>query len=396
MSFSIQYRLPDTAFWEQYTRLWENSKHRSPFQSPSILRYYAEKQASAVAVFQYAGADGELLGAALFKRDKEHFSFLSDIKTDANFFVLHRNLKPDETRRFFEHLLETVERENWALMLNHKPAWADYTSEFEAIVKKSPLYAMNLDYSVCPVAEAETPDALFQRVENSGKFRYYATRVSKATGMDFEVFEDDNELEAWAEAYCRAHVKRWNNTSTPSSFLDAKRREILLGCLQAWSRDNVLVRFSINSRDGRIGFAIGLREERSLIFHATTFDPDYAKYSPGKALIHFIASWMVGEGLSTLDFGDGNEAYKYEVASREQVLRRVFLSRKTNLRFILKTLAIKVVRENPGMFSLYQNRLKPFYLNLKRRAAVFMSLSLCFNQVEYFLADEQFALVLAS
>ncbi|MBK9335344.1 MAG: GNAT family N-acetyltransferase [Lewinellaceae bacterium] len=181
----------------------------------------------------------------------------------------------------------------------------------------------------------------------------------------FEVFRDDTDLEQWVQAYCNAHIWRWADTPTPSSFRDSERQEFFLGCLRAWNQDGVLVRFSIKNATGRIGLVVGLLEENSLVFHATTFDPEYSKYSPGKALIYYIASWMMEQKMRILDFGDGNEAYKYEVADQERVLNRIFVCGKTQFNFIARTKLIQFVKEHPNMYNWYQNELKPWTAKAK-------------------------------
>jgi len=388
MSFSIFYEQPDTAFWERYTRLWQNSRHRSPFQSPCILQYYADRNSGKVAVFQ-CERDNELLAAVLFKRDDDHYSFLSDLKTDANFFIIHRACSPEETHRFFEKLLETVGRDNWALMLNHKPAWANYMGVFESVVKKSPLYSMSLDYSVCPIMEAESPEALFKEVSNSRNTRYKLNKFIKQENGIFEVLTDETDLDQWAENFCQAHILRWGPTPTPSSYRDPARREFLKNCLRAWHTDGVLVRFALRTEKGRIGLMAGLLDGDTLIYHTPTFHPDFAHVSPGRVLIYYITQWMAENGLHRLDFGDGNEPYKYYVASKDQVLRRVFLSRKSNVRFILKTQIIKAIRENPVIFQVYQNKIKPMYRNLKWRVSALFSTTFALNCLEFFTSDEQ-------
>jgi CelD/BcsL family acetyltransferase involved in cellulose biosynthesis len=64
---------------------------------------------------------------------------------------------------------------------------------------------------------------------------------------------------------------------------------------------------------GRIAAVhFGMRSERALHYWFPTFDPDgdYAKYSPGSILLLKLAEHAAGLGLSVLDLGKGDEAYK--------------------------------------------------------------------------------------
>lgn len=370
MTCTLTYQKPNADFWAEYAQLWRESSHPSPFQAPAILRYYAERQTGGVALFT-AHHNGHLVGATLLRRSGDHWVFLSDLKTDANFFILHRDLDTQQQRAYFDQLFRAAQRENWGLMLNHKPTWARYMPAFEQALKNSGLYTLSLDYSVCPIAEASTPQALFDEVRTSQNTRRKLNKFVKQEQGTFEVLTDDSDLDGWAEDFCNAHVLRWAPTPTPSAYRDPARREFLKNCLRAWQQDGLLVRFALRTPNGgRIGLMAGLLEGETLIYHTPTFHPEYAHVSPGRVLIYYIAQWMAENGLRRLDFGDGNEPYKYYVASKDQVLRRVFVARKNNLRFILKTRFIQAVRENPRLYGFYQNRLKPLYRNLRRNIAV--------------------------
>ncbi len=368
MTFRLTYSAPDEAFWADYRRLWQHSSHPSPFQAPAILRYFAERNATNVATF-WARYEGALVGATLFLKNGDHWCFLSDLKTDANFFILHRQLNGAAQQRFFEALFSTVHRQRWALMLNHKPAWADYMPALEAALHGSSLYAMSLDYSVCPIAEAPTPQSLFEEVRASRNTRYKLNKFTKQEKGTFEVLTDDTDMDGWAEDFCTAHVLRWAPTPTPSAYRDPERREFFKNCLRAWQQDGLLVRFALRTPKGRIGLMAGLKEGETLIYHTPTFHPNGAHVSPGRVLIYYIAQWMAENGFRRLDFGDGNEPYKYYVASRDQVLRRIFLSRKDHWHFIFKTHCIRAVRRQRALYHLYQNRIKPLYRNLHRKIA---------------------------
>ncbi len=379
MNYTLTYAKPDETFWRQYAQLWAQSSHPSPFQAPAILQYYTQRCADEEMAFFTAYEGETLVGATLLRQSSDHWVFLSDLKTDANFFILHRGLDAAAQRRYFEQLLACVERDNLALMLNHKPAWATYMPALEDALRYSGLYTLSLDYSVCPIAEAPTPQALFEEVRASRNTRYKLNKFIKQEKGTFEVLTDDTDLDGWAEDFCQAHVLRWAPTPTPSAYRDPARRDFFKSCLRAWQQDGLLVRFALRIPKGRVGLMAGLLEGETLIYHTPTFHPDCAHVSPGRVLIYYIAQWMAENGLRRLDFGDGDEPYKYYVASQDQVLRRVFISRKSNLRFILKTRFIRTIRQNPALYGFYQNRLKPLYRNLRGNVALLLIISTAFG-----------------
>ncbi len=356
---TLNYGQPDEKFWENYNLLWRNSAERSPFQSPRILRYFSMQEGADIAVFQYRDTANELIGAAIFQKSKSGFHFLSDLKTDANFFVLHRDCSAALTAHFFQSFFQKITAENWALQLNNQPNWATYMPYLEAAGENSGLYWLKLPYSVCPIVEAETPEALYKQVNGSRELRYRMNKLKNQKNAEFEVLTDDAGIDHWVDEFSQAHILRWADTPTPSGYRSVQKQAFLKGCLHAWAQEGILVRFSVVVEGSRVGFVVGLREGGSLIHHSTTFHPDFWKFSPGKALILFMTEWMQDNNLKVLDFGDGNEPYKYSVATSEHVLSRIFVASRSNLPFILKTRAIKFIRNNSGIYNFYSNKIKP-------------------------------------
>jgi len=358
MKVSADFIRPDASFWDQYGRLWDRSIARSPFQSPRLLQFFAGETDSEVAAFRYL-KDDELLGAALFKREKREWHFLSDLKTDHNFFVIDNRCNQEEIAGFFAHFLQEIKRRKKNLLLNNQPVWSPYMGSFLRALESHGLFWEHLPYSVCPVIEAETPEDLFARINKLREFRYRVNRLVNQQNAVFEALTDESSIDQWADQFTGTHIRRWHGTRTPSSFLNSYRIHFLKGCLRAWQKDGVLVRFSIRVGEKRVGYVIGLRQEKTLVHHSTTYDPDFKKYSPGIAIIHFMGGWMRDHGMHVLDFGDGDEDYKYAAANKEQELSRIFISAGMDLPFFLKTKMIKSVRNNPRLFDFYREKIKP-------------------------------------
>lgn len=291
---------------------------------------------------------------------KKEYHFLSDFKTDHNFFVIHRDCTNEQVRLFFETLLQKARQEKWALLLNNQPGWATYMDTFLETLRNSGLFWEYLPYSVCPVIEGETPEDMLAQMGRSKSTKNAVSRMKNQLGVVFEAMTDDEGIDEWADQFCDAHIRRWANTPTPSYFRDPDRIRFLKGCLHAWQEDGLLVRFSIRTGERRIGFSISLRQGNRMVGHSLAFDPDFSKYSPGKALFYFKAEWMKNNGMQIFDFGDGNESYKYYSANTEYELSRIFISDPANKRFILKAKLIRFVRNHPKLFDFYREKIKPF------------------------------------
>jgi CelD/BcsL family acetyltransferase involved in cellulose biosynthesis len=232
---------------------------------------------------------------------------------------------------------------------------------FQRLGGNAGLFWQSLQYSVSPVMVVKEPGSIFDIVKTSKQFRYSYSKLKKQPDTFFEIFTGDEYLETWADEFCQLHIQRWANTTTPSVYRDKARQVFLLECLKAWNKDEILVRFSVQMSHKRIGLSICLREKNSLIRHSSTYNPEYKKFSPGVALIYAVSEWMTKQHIRLLDFGYGNEEYKYYLANQEQVLSRIFISAKTNLLFIAKAMIIGAVKKNNRLYKFYKQRVKIYF-----------------------------------
>ncbi len=358
MKGSFTYTYPDNNFWDAYAGLWENSLQKPVFQTPRFIQYLAKRFERTLAVYQCYSGD-KLIGAAFFQNDSGIYKLLSEIKADYNFFVIHKDCTAEETEFFFQFFFEEVKRQNWTMVLSYQPSWAPYMGELERIGKSNSLYLNISRHSVCPMLHTETPEQMMEQFKKSKELKYSMNRLIKQQGAVFEVYTDDEDIDNWSDQFCRCHVKRWKTTTTPSRYDTTDMQELNRECMRAWAKDNFLIRFSVRIGEERIAFNAVLLQGDSLVGHAQAFDPDYYKYSPGKALMYAIGEWMLSRRLTKLDFGKGGEAYKANMTNLEPELHKIFISSYFNLPFVLKTQLETSLRANSGLIRLYRQKIKP-------------------------------------
>jgi len=369
MKTDIIHSYPDQQFWDAYTELWDNSAQRSVFQAPHFIRYLAKQFEETLVIYQYC-KDGKFLGAAFFRNDNGTHKLLSEIKADYNFVTIHKDCADEDIKDFFSTFFQEAKKQNWALILNYQPSWASYLGTLEQQGKASGLFLAVSKHSVCPHVEAETPKGILDWFNSLKNFRYYVNRLKKQQNAVFEVFTGEEELDKWADEFCDCHVKRWIGTATPSKYHRTEMQEFGREVFRAWAKDDLLTRFSIRIGDERIAFNIALRQGNALVGHAQAYDPEFAKYSPGKALMYFIGEWMSNNGMVKIDFGKGGEAYKAGMTNGELELYKIFISSYTNLPFVLKSKLEKTIRANPNFIAVYRGKIKPKIQETKTRVKV--------------------------
>ena len=352
-------------FWKDYRALWEKSLYQSPFQAPEYLRYLSGKTSYPVVVFQFF-KHNTLLGATLFKIRNKTLLFLSEIKSDHNYFLIHGDTTAGDWDQFFEGLFQTIEENKYSCEFNSLAGWATYQKSFEDSYRSSALFSRSVDSAVCPMLIKATPAELGKKLRKSKTNRYKRNRLIREQGVTFHADTDLEGLSDWVRAFCACHIARWSGTSTPSAYLLPKKVEALEAFLRTWHADDVLVRFSIRKEEEIIAFCIGLRQQNSLIYHSPTYNFHYNKYSLGQVLIMFMGEWMESNDMSILDFGHGNESYKYRYANEKGTLKTLFAAPKSHLLFCAKAMTISFFREHPYLSTRYRQYIGPIVKRAKR------------------------------
>ncbi len=321
---------PDKEFWDLYAELWHDSSCRSPFQSPSYLKDLSDYIDGQTIAFQFK--KGELMiGAVVLQEDGKLFRFLSDVKSDYNTFVFRRDTQRYEIRKSIEGFLEVIKDEKISLLFNKHLEESSYNEELRDLLSNIDMFVRFVPYSLCPILECESPELLFQEMNRSKNVRYKRNRLLRMPNTHVEILTDKSNLEAWCDAYCSNHIKRWKDSPTPSKYTCLKEQAGIMRFLTAWAEDKTLVRFAIVQDGQRIALSAGLLSRDSFIGHLQSFDPAYKKHSLGNVLINLIGKWLMDQGIRKINFGDGKDNYKYSFATESIHLTKIYLSHNQNL-----------------------------------------------------------------
>jgi hypothetical protein len=353
----VRYGLPEPKFWEEYAQLWRESQYQPAFQAPNYLRFLAESMPEKVAVFSFV-SQGQLKGAVFFRYQQGAYRFLSGVKADHNFLVLHEGCSAAEQDAFFERLMQEAAREKWTMILDKQPLWARYMSSFQRAGQQSGLFWEAFPKGICPMVVEERDSSLIDHF-NKRRIRYQLNRLQKQHGAVCEVFRDDEGMDEWAEQFCAAYTKRWKNTPSMKKLETPEEKDFLKACLRAWAKDGILARLSIRIGAERVSFIVGLLQQQALVGHTQAFDPTFQKYSPANSLHLFTAHWMSEQGLSVFDFGHGDHEYKYKYCNQKRLLGQISIAPKGSVFFAWRVKAEKSLRGNTTIMHFYHRYIKP-------------------------------------
>ena len=360
----ISYSTPKSEFWNGYSELWNKSEERSAYLLPELMKFYFRKYSGRTATFQF-WRNEDLIGVGFFRKYKGVYYFLSDVRSDYNYFVFSKSLSYQEISIFFRQFFNAIRFEQWNLRLNKVPTWARHYSLMKYQATEQCHFVNSVKYGVSPILEASTPQDLNDKLEISKNVLYKSRRLQRNHQIKFEVLKGNEGLPQWIDDFTCMHIKRWEGTTNPSKYTREEERQLLEKCMEIWSSEGVLVRTSLLVDNQRIVANFGLLQNDTFVGQGQSYDLAFYKHSPGKVLFSFLKEWMKDNDIRNLDFGDVDDSYKYEFPVRERILEQVFIANRLSLRFILRAFFQKLIKENRTFNRIIHEQLKPAMFRLQ-------------------------------
>lgn len=172
-------------------------------------------------------------------------------------------------------------------------------------------------------------------------YRHGRNTIEKSGDLRFRLVPPDEPL---APLLTRLSVLKgkWLAERGHQSALFEDDAETLTALVSVLLRAGVLHIFVLESNETVIAISINFIQRGMMMAWVTTFDPDFASSSPGLILMMEYIKWSFDQGLGTVDFLCGGEAFKERFATQSVVLESVMGAR--SLRGSLALIADRVRR----------------------------------------------------
>lgn len=338
---------------------WPRDPFGNAFASPSFLEVLAAKARSNGArpiLCRGISEQGETAAIwPLMVDARGTLGMLQGPHSDHCTCICTGEIDSTEMARGFAHVLREVRPGK--VVLKNVPPWGPTLQGATAgLARLGWPHRSFLAWSCPELGVDPGPDAgqrLAQEVNRHKRIKNYENRLKRSPGYAFEVHEDQHDLEDWATDFCDQHDWRWDRTHTPSRYRFAEARALFTDVLKAWCSDGVLVRFAIRLHSGRVAFVVGLRSANRLVYHHVAVSPSAMETRAGHVLVRLIGLWMCERGFNVLDFGAGEEDYKFRYANGDQGLWRVYAARRVISSSVLKGSVEQRIRSSNRLTQLW-------------------------------------------
>ncbi|MCG8634103.1 MAG: GNAT family N-acetyltransferase [Desulfobacterales bacterium] len=313
--------------------LWKSEPFGSPFVSPSFLELMFNRiVAKGERVVFSKGYDntGKLVGLWPMRVDRQkRMRFLQYCFCDYSTPLYDFRIAIEDLADGLFCLIRTVEPSS--MVLDTVPDWGFTLQAVTRGLERTGYKVNAFPCASAPVLRGrlgpEGIGKLKKQLCRHRSLKNYTNRLKREKGFFFEVDPGTRGIDAWADQFCAAHLERWKSTLTPSKYHSKQAREDFKDVLHAWAEDNLLIRFSIFVLGRRITFAAGLKSGNTIVYFHTARRPVYNKLGTGNITIRLIGLWMIENGYDSMDFGQGDEGYKYYFANESRELWRIYASK---------------------------------------------------------------------
>ena len=348
-------------FWKKYEILYGKTITQSPFYSSVFLKTLINDSDNSKLLFISAyDEEGNMIGALFLREDgKNRVVFFNDGHSDHNPFIIASTLSIQDQKQIINDIVSVFP--NYQIFyLTNIPVWHNHLDWLMESLKNNNWYTVSTSSWDCPCvvyieSKSVSNEEFFQKKFNKPRLNNYHNRLKKMAGYEYEVYDsNDFELEKWISEYCDNHEERWNVTDTPSRYRFTFQRDLIYKKAKAWHSAGQLVRFSIKVNSRRIATVLCYKQGRDrLIYGLPSFSPEYNNLQPGAVLVSCIGKWAGQNGYSVLDFGVGSEKYKFRYANENQILYRVFASKKRYSSILVRGWVEKRVRMDDKLNKLW-------------------------------------------
>jgi CelD/BcsL family acetyltransferase involved in cellulose biosynthesis len=308
---------------EEWNQMLPHSSFNSAFGTFEWFHTWARHFAAPSSVLLVvARRKGHLQGILPLLKEKRHkgrwswivLRSMANLQTVKYGFLLRREGSVDVLKPMLERLSQEVP---WSFMeLEFVPASARWPDSLiqgshphvagvrREVQMESPFLLLEGDWDVYLSARKK-------KVRRN--WRYFEKRLRKAGDLEFESLEGGECLEDAIQEAFRIEEKGWKGDEGTAIANSPRESAFCLELAQRAARENRLRLFFLKLDGQRIAFDCCLQHAGRFSVLKTGYDPDYAKFSPGRILRVFAVREFFGHPEQRLyDFLGARDGWKEE------------------------------------------------------------------------------------
>lgn len=275
----------------------------------------------------------DIVGIAPFMRTRRHIiQFMGTPNADYNDII--GSDKPSLIRRIYDYLAE--HGDEWRrIELQQIPEGISTVDGFRAVLSTGEFpFSIEVVESCTAYQydgpEEERPNFILRRNKTMRNNINFFIRTG---GLELVRIQDPDEIEKYLPAFFHGHIARWNDTPTPSKFLEERHRKFYQTIVKNLASRKQISLLLLVHKNRPIAYFFTYDYKKVLYLYTTAFDLYFVRRSPGLILISMMTSLFIQQGYTLIDHTRGAEGYKRHFTNTtSQNYRLIVYRRKREIR----------------------------------------------------------------
>lgn len=263
----------------------------------------------------------EIIGFAplMFRRARgggKALCFAADTHSDYLDIIADR----DYHKTVLQHILKrcSIETPLALLMLRNIPSDSPTAHLISKLARRFGLQTLISGVSLCPSIQIRHDLAYAKKRANAYSLKRPVSYFKRKGDLEVIDIPSVEMAREHLPRFFDQHIQRWHLKHKSSLFVNDQNRQFFQSLAEKLLPAGYLL-FSVALLDNNpISYHFGFLFCGRLIWYKPSFDPSYAKHSPGVVLLKHLIDYAIDHNLDELDFTIGDEKFKRRYANHER------------------------------------------------------------------------------
>lgn len=275
-------------------------------------------------------AQGALLGIAPLivtkKRALRILKFIGQGHADYCDF-----LYPSDRSDVFQAIMGFLKsnQDKWdAMALDYIPQSSPTVHNLSELGRDKGLFVNVYARQTCPFIRIDADGNQLQDLMAKKNLQRDYKHLQKQGNYSAVHYKRREDIDLLMHVFFEQHIRRRERLAAPSLFVRTENKTFYRSLVKHMSPMGWLLMTSVMINEKPVAFHFGWDYNGTLLYYKPSYDPAWAKHSPGDGLLMESFRYALNNGLREFDFAAGDESYKSRYANdrREIVSFKVFKS----------------------------------------------------------------------
>ena len=307
-----------------WATLLEDSESDNVFLHPAWITAWLEAWPAYTSSLVLIKQSDKVLGGGVFFSQDADCLFVGEGRADYQEVLLAKGVSPNEAKQVVAAMFDALRKEHSSVRqfrLKRVPEWS--------FLRQGNIwcnYRVGESYTVpAPFLDMSEADVMM----NKKSLKRHENKLNRTGTVDFRTYSESSEVLPRLDGFFDQHIARWQQTDSPSLFLQETNRRFYQLLAQKLDNTGILQYSELRLDDDLVAAHFGFLYQSRFYWYKPTYKPELSKLSPGEVLIRNLFRHAQNQNARIFDFTIGNERFKQRFSTGTQTVADLFVTANT-------------------------------------------------------------------